>query len=56
MPLALVALRLTRGPRIAETWVRLPASVRFFFIPLRPFFYAAIAKRWKVQFRNGLRK
>ena len=56
MPLAPVALRLTRGPRIAETWVRLPASVRFFFIPLRPFFYAAIAKRWKVQFRNGLRK
>ena len=28
----------------------------FLFIPLRPFFYAAIAKRWKVQFRNGLRK
>ena len=27
----------------------------FLFIPLRPFFYAAIAKRWKVQFRNGLR-
>ena len=38
------------------TWVRLPASVRFFFIPLRPFFYAALAKRWKVQFRKGLRK
>ena len=33
------------------TWVRLPASVRFFlFIPLRPFFCAALAKRWKVQF------
>ena len=28
----------------------------FFFIPLRPFFYAALAKRWKVQFRKGLRK
>ena len=38
------------------TWVRLPASVRFFIIPLRPFLYAALAKRWKVQFRKGLRK
>ena len=28
----------------------------FLFIPLRPFFYAALAKRWKVQFRKGLRK
>ena len=28
----------------------------FLFIPLRPFYYAAIEKRWKVQFRNGLRK
>ena len=24
----------------------------FLFVPLRPFFYAALAKRWKVQFRN----
>ena len=23
----------------------------FLFVPLRPFFYAALAKRWKVQFR-----
>ena len=28
----------------------------FLFVPLRPFFYAARAKRWKVQFRKGLRK
>ena len=28
----------------------------FLFVPLRPFFYAAIAKHWKVQFRNGMRK
>ena len=28
----------------------------FLFVPLRPFFYAALAKRWKVQFRKGLRK
>ena len=28
----------------------------FLFIPLRPFFYAALAKRWKVQFRKSLRK
>ena len=28
----------------------------FLFIPLRPFYYAALAKRWKVQFRKGLRK
>ena len=28
----------------------------FLFIPLRPFFYAALVKRWKVQFRKGLRK
>ena len=25
----------------------------FLFVPLRPFFYAAFAKRWKVQFRQG---
>ena len=25
----------------------------FSFVPLRHFFYAAIAKRWKVQFRQG---
>ena len=25
----------------------------FLFVPLRPFFYAAHAKRWKVQFRQG---
>ena len=23
------------------------------FVPLRPFFYAAFAKRWKVKFRQG---
>ena len=28
----------------------------FLFVPLRPFFYAALAKRWKVQFCKGLRK
>ena len=28
----------------------------FHFVPLRPFFCAALAKRWKVQFRKGLRK
>ena len=28
----------------------------FLFVPLRPFFYAALVKRWKVQFRKGLRK
>ena len=38
------------------TWVRLPTSVRFLFVPLRPFFYAALTKRWKVQFHKGLRK
>ena len=26
------------------------------FVPLRPFFCAALAKRWKVQFRKGLHK
>ena len=35
------------------TWVRLPESVRFLFVQLRPFFCAALAKRWKVQFRQG---
>ena len=25
----------------------------FSFVPLRPFFYAALAKRWQVQFRQG---
>ena len=25
----------------------------FSFVPFRPFFYAALAKRWKVQFRQG---
>ena len=28
----------------------------FLFVPLPPFFYAAIAKRLKVQLSNGLRK
>ena len=28
----------------------------FLFVPLRPFFSAALAKRWKVQFRKGLHK
>ena len=28
----------------------------FSFVPLRPFFCAALAKRWKVQFRKGLHK
>ena len=28
----------------------------FLFVPLRPFFYAALTKRWKVQFYKGLRK
>ena len=28
----------------------------FLFVPLRPFFRAALAKRWKVQFRKGLHK
>ena len=35
------------------TWVRVLASVKFSILPLRPFFYAALAKRWKVQFRQG---
>ena len=26
----------------------------FSFVPLRPFFCAALAKHWKVQFRQGL--
>ena len=34
----------------------LSTNVQFLFVPLRPFFYAALAKRWKVQFRKGLRK
>ena len=25
----------------------------FSFVPLRPLFYAALAKRWKVKFRQG---
>ena len=25
----------------------------FSFVPLRPFIYAALPKRWKVQFRQG---
>ena len=37
MPLAPVAWRLTRGPRIAETWVRLPASVIFFIYSVASF-------------------
>ena len=28
----------------------------FLFVPLRPFLCAALAKRWKVQFRTGLHK
>ena len=28
---------LARGPRVAETWVRLPASAVFLFVPLPPF-------------------
>ena len=28
----------------------------FSFVPLCPFFRAALAKRWKVQFRKGLHK
>ena len=28
----------------------------FLFVPLRPFFYAALAKRWKVKFHKSLRK
>ena len=44
---------LARGPRVAETWIRLPASAVFLFVPLPPFFYAAIAKCWKVQRSNG---
>ena len=36
-----------------ETWVRVLASDRFFICSFRPFFYAALAKRWKVQFRQG---
>ena len=28
----------------------------FSFVPLRPFLCAALAKRWKVQFRKGLHK
>ena len=28
----------------------------YLFLPLRPFFHAALAKRWKVQFCKGLRK
>ena len=28
----------------------------FYFFPLRPFLCAALAKRWKVQFRKGLHK
>ena len=36
-----------------RTWVRVLASVRFSFGPLRPFFCAALAKCWKVQFRQG---
>ena len=28
----------------------------FSFVPMRPFFRAAVAKRWKVQFRKGLHK
>ena len=39
-----------------RTWVRVQASVCFLFVPLRPFFRAALAKRWKVQFRKGLHK
>ena len=40
-----------------RTWVRILACVRFFsFVPLRPFLCAALAKRWKVQFRMGLHK
>ena len=36
-----------------RTWVRVLASVDIYFVPLRPFFCAALAKRWKVQFRQG---
>ena len=36
-------------------YVRLPASVRYFFSVVS-FLHAALAKRWKVQFRKGFRK
>ena len=35
------------------TWVRVLASVRFFICSVAPFFCAALAKRWKVEFRQG---
>ena len=42
-----VPLMKSRGPGF-ESW----RVSDFSFVPLRPFFYAALAKRWKVQFRQ----
>ena len=35
------------------TWVRVLASVRFFICSVASFLLTALAKRWKVQFRQG---
>ena len=34
-------------------WVRILARVIFFIVPLRSFFSATLAKRWKVHIRQG---
>ena len=42
--------------RIKKSWGPRFNSQResdFLFVPLRPFFFAAFAKRWNVQFRQG---
>ena len=40
---------------LARTGTQVPgfSSADALTVPLRPFFYAALAKRWKVQFRQG---
>ena len=45
-----------RKGSIEERTQRTQRVSDFLFVPLRPFFYAALTKRWKVQFRKGLRK
>ena len=55
LPADTVALSVERRRDMPRAWVRILANVRFFlFVPLRSFFCATLAKRWKVQLRHNL--
>ena len=52
-PVDTIAQSVERRRDMRTAWIRILASVRFLFVPLRSFFSATIAKRCKVQFRQG---